>query len=765
MSFRDKRREQKKCIYSLFWGLLLTMMLSGCTRGESEVQKPAYAGNDKTVVLHEFSFLDTAAGAWKDNSLDTYRAKFQCSLAFPVPEGYIKMTSGVLHAETRAYASLYYWEQTSKMGKSEYGIIEDDGMYRESDLSLRGNMNNVLGTDHLTFSYTEEQSDGRYAYHFWETDENGTVLWEFYADFLDHARKMNADAPFTDKDGNLHFLASYFAERKYTYYVVNTKGEILASFPLEDRVDRKEAVYSLIMGADGNVYVKRHVNGGKELDDEDLYGIDLETGKEEVITSRRKFMSDRKNYFPLDDKKLLYVSPAGVFRCNYDWTDSEPLYLWSNHGISADYGYAYVRRNGEIAVSYHDGTAMNYMVLAPTTEQVEIHEVILAVTPFRRAYYERAAALFNRKYPAYHVEIKSDYDQTRLLAELTTGNGPVLVDTSATGFRAQEKLWEPLDGLLESAGMREELLEKPLEFGKIDGITYGFVSDFSVKTLVVLGTESNQSEWTYDEFLKRAADPKIKAVFQPTKGNIGGKTLATTYFMHGLQENYLLDSTSLKNCLNKKNLEQVLNLAAEKCHDEGYGEDWYEAFRNGEVLCAQVHASNLSTFSVQRERYGDDISYVGYPTKDGGRHFMEAYHPICVCTTAPEEDKIVAYTFLRELLTHEGQIATSERNVNFGISVRKDMFEEQVQSYIDKQTELIAWMGKEGLEKTKKQLEEDRILFRKLVEEAIVEYEMPPELDIVLDEEFTEYFQGNITRDALEDHVENRVRLYLSETE
>ena len=93
------------------------------------------------------------------------------------------------------------------------------------------------------------------------------------------------------------------------------------------------------------------------------------------------------------------------------------------------------------------------------------------------------------------------------------------------------------------------------------------------------------------------------------------------------------------------------------------------------------------------------------------------------------------------------------------------MFEEQVQSYIDKQTELIAWMGKEGLEKTKKQLEEDRILFRKLVEEAIVEYEMPPELDIVLDEEFTEYFQGNITRDALEDHVENRVRLYLSETE
>ncbi|MBQ3906070.1 MAG: hypothetical protein II743_04805, partial [Lachnospiraceae bacterium] len=162
---------------------------------------------------------------------------------------------------------------------------------------------------------------------------------------------------------------------------------------------------------------------------------------------------------------------------------------------------------------------------------------------------------------------------------------------------------------------------------------------------------------------------------------------------------------------------------------------------------------------------GDNISYVGYPTKAGGRHFMEAYHPICVCTTAPEEDKIVAYTFIRELLSHEGQTTTAERNVNFGISVRKDMFEEQVQSYIDKQTELIAWMGKDGLEKTKKQLEEDRILYRKLVEEAIVAYEMPPELDDVLDEEFTAYFQGNITRDALEDHVENRVRLYLSETE
>ncbi|MBQ2099974.1 MAG: hypothetical protein II477_02745, partial [Lachnospiraceae bacterium] len=341
----NKSGKLKNRICFLLLGILMTMLLSGCARGESDMQQTISTAKEKEVVLREFSFLDTATGAWKDNSLDAYSAKFQCSLAFPVPEGYVKMTSGVLHAETRAYASLHYWEQTSKMGKSEYGIIEDDGVYRESDLSLRGNVNNVLGTDHVTFSFTEEQSDGRYVYHFWETDENGTVLWEFYADFLDHARKMNADAPFTDKDGNLHFLASYYTERKYTYYVVNTKGEVLACFPLEDKVDRKEAVYSLIMGADGNVYVKRHVYGGKELDDEDLYRIDLETGKEEVILSRRKFMPDSKNYFPLDDKKLLYVSPAGVFRCNYDWTDSEPLYLWSNHGISADYGYAYVRKN------------------------------------------------------------------------------------------------------------------------------------------------------------------------------------------------------------------------------------------------------------------------------------------------------------------------------------------------------------------------------------------------------------------------------------
>lgn len=35
----------------------------------------------------------------------------------------------------------------------------------------------------------------------------------------------------------------------------------------------------------------------------------------------------------------------------------------------------------------------------------------------------------------------------------------------------------------------------------------------------------------------------------------------------------------------------------------------------------------------------------------------------------------------------------------------------------------------------------------------------------ILNEEFEDYFRGNITRDMLKDHLENRVNLYLREQE
>ena len=68
-----------------------------------------------------------------------------------------------------------------------------------------------------------------------------------------------------------------------------------------------------------------------------------------------------------------------------------------------------------------------------------------------------------------------------------------------------------------------------------------------------------------------------------------------------------------------------------------------------------------------------------------------------------------------------------------------------------------------GLNLTRESLQEDVEIWRELVNTAVAKRTMPHELKDILNEEFDAYFQNGITREQLLDHLQNRVRLYLSE--
>ena len=119
---------------------------------------------------------------------------------------------------------------------------------------------------------------------------------------------------------------------------------------------------------------------------------------------------------------------------------------------------------------------------------------------------------FNKRYPRYHVELKSDYDETALLTELTAGKGPVLIDTLLTGFEEQEQQWEPLDAIMEQLGITEELLPSVLDMGRIHGALYGVVTDFRLRTLIT--GDSTLKDWDYDAFLQCVeGKPDLEAIF------------------------------------------------------------------------------------------------------------------------------------------------------------------------------------------------------------------------------------------------------------
>ena len=203
-----------------------------------------------------------------------------------------------------------------------------------------------------------------------------------------------------------------------------------------------------------------------------------------------------------------------------------------------------------------------------------------------------------------------------------------------------------------------------------------------------------------------------------------------------------------------------MNLAEGKCLGLDKNYDWAEAFKRGEVLCHVDALRNCIFVTNLKNRYGSDVVFIGFPTNEGGKSLASAVIPLCVRITATDEEREVAHAFLLEALSYEGQMLEIETNYNFGISVRRDILEYQIKTNIDDYLDLAR---RDGLDLPRKPLEEDAEIFRRLVNEMVPKRDLPFELKDILDQEFDEYWQGNVTRKQLLNHLQNRVRLYLSE--
>ena len=213
---------------------------------------------------------------------------------------------------------------------------------------------------------------------------------------------------------------------------------------------------------------------------------------------------------------------------------------------------------GQIALIYEESENYNYLCLKPTTEDVELCEITMAVSPYRMSAYQPMVVEFNKRYPQYHVELKSDYDETALLTELVAGKGPVLIDSLLTGFEAREKQWEPLDTLI-GADMAEELFPSALDMGRIHGTLYGVVTDFRLRTLVT--GDPALKDWDYGAFIQCVEDrPELEAIFNFYGGDYGSYFI-TSFLSHGIDDTYLLDAETGTMNFDSSDFRKALELA------------------------------------------------------------------------------------------------------------------------------------------------------------------------------------------------------------
>lgn len=737
----------KKRIRYILLSALLVLQLTGCGGADSPKES---AGPDAAEDLN-------SGGG--DNSLNAYSAAVHTPLRVEKPKNALDGgASRVLQGASRAwYFKKHLFENVDECW-DELSFVTAEGEEGSESFDREHQLwgiGPVAGTDHyVTFASEVQESGEGERFLLAEMDENQEKVREFPLNFLDgqdFAEAYTSVSEFAvDRSEVAHLVQNVGEEQKYL--LVSSAGEILKEYALED-----DYIGGLVPLYDGRVafWAINQDDEGKSI--LCLRYMDAETDKPVLLAS-----SEKNLYFMtlFDQNSLLYADQEGVYRCDLSGKNPELLYSWRDHGIAVEKISA-MQADGEggISLIYRDALDYYYLCLKPTTEEVEIRQITMAVSSYRVSAYQPMVVEFNKQYPGWHIELKSDYDETALLTELIAGKGPVLVDTFLTGFEEQEKLWEPLDSILEQGDNMEELLNNVLEMGKINGTLYGIVTDFTLSTLVT--GDPNLKDWDYDAFLQCVEDDqKLEAIFNFYGGDFRSYFIMN-YLSHGIDDTYLFDANEGTTNFDSDEFRRILEMADRYCNREE-GVSPGSSLLEGKVLCNELLVKKPENLALYRIYYGENANYIGYPTKNGAACFMESNgSPLAVRTTASEEEKAAAAAFINLCLSYEGQ-ARAAKDLNFGLSVRRDVLEEQILA-MNESTPLFASGFEQVVLGDDLNIDLDRKTLLDMIEKAKPKKYFPAELRSIMFEELEQYFSGTITEDMLINNLESRVGLYLGE--
>lgn len=566
---------------------------------------------------------------------------------------------------------------------------------------------------------------------------------------------METESIVVDINGYIHMAGTPCRDVRMDYRVVSPEGELLWVKQFD-----QYSFMRLIAFPDGRIACDSREYKDIRQYHHKVEWIDTQTGEEKLLFEYDENDEYGKNQIQavniFDDEKLIYADSEGVFLCDYSFRNCEKIYTWSRHGIvQPSIDNISANEDGTISVLMYNQKGHFFLLLEPTPE--EVLEIELAVSRGNTIYYD-AVVEFNKQHPEYNIVIREDYDKTALLTRLIAGDGPVLIDSNLVPFEEQKKLWEPLDKVYEELGIFDKINSAAIKLVSIDGSLYGIVPDFFITTLVTGAKETN---WDYNAFIKCIENSgELKYIMDNALGG-SNEWIAVSVFDNGREDSFYVDAQSGELKFDTEEFRNVLKLI------DVYGPDkmsvpFVEGVKEGEVLCNLIHIFDPEDLVFYHNTYGDDVNIVGFPGENGAKNFLRSPHILAIRQTASDSEKEVAIEFAKMLLSYDMQLKMSKDD-NFLLSVRTDVLEEQINS-VSKGTWIdVAGFYDYGFYLDEPDNEKNGKELKELIEKSVPFYEHGNDYRNILDEEFEDYFSGEITEDMLIDHLNNRVGLYLKE--
>lgn len=472
-------------------------------------------------------------------------------------------------------------------------------------------------------------------------------------------------------------------------------GTELAVYDIPDRVDE------IYLGADGLLYVCDTIGdmaavytqegerlGGIDISTArfDQYSLRLEQSGEGAVWLHTK-QGESEYIYPIDGAALTlgteYALPQNTgsvytgdaehpFLLSTDegllwWTQednsAELILVWEECGISGGDDMRSVIPDGDGFICIYTGCLARIRPASP--EEVKPKTVLTMASPW-----EESAADFNMQSDEYYIKVK-DYSEggefdtatayTRMLTDIAAGNaadlylGLDVIDMGTDKLGSNGLLmdiYQLIDADPELS--RDDFwLLKALER---DGKLYRVMGEFAIDTYYgFTDTVGDRYGWTWDEYF--AMQDAL-----PDGAQMLGYRPADMFIRNSLS-GYIRGSIDWANrtCnFDTPEFASILAAARDGSNPNESGEnmnsvgDEMQAMADGRLILTGAWISMPETFAETEKNFGRDISYIGWPTTDGGcGSFAVAparTYAISAQTKCPEG----CWAFAKYILTESG---------------------------------------------------------------------------------------------------------------
>ncbi len=613
---------------------------------------------------------------------------------------------------------------------------------------------------------------------FWEINCAGEVraFNDFVLEDLEKADNVTIKGIYTDEEGYFYFHYAMGLPSKEFYEDAETD-----TFTWADRIYIKDSqlntvFYEQVPNSRGTRLVAFSLDGdGKPMvlvqDSEGLYVSEIDVLKRKMVVKWQLEEAGAEEITQVNFTESGYVFCKGndLFQYNYKKKEAEKILNWLTYGILAeDIQYLHMD-NGIIEVVDNYGTFATSEYVAIEEGESQKATVSLGLMNASKQL-EGIVAEYNRFNKDVRIELKrydiyDDYGKglEQLKLDIVSGKAPDLINVSAIntdtfitkGIFAD--LYDFMD--IDSSFNREMLLEPVRKAYESDGHLFSMGASFQLYTIWGADSVVNGQQGVNVEEMIQILEGRgktINAIF----GFSADEPVLTTLCSFAMDE--FIDWDAGKCDFSGQYLKGILDFAKE--YTGATSGTYLEDIQNGEILLTVGCIRNVADYQLQREIYGEEVSFIGYPTLQGTGTAMGGVGEE-LAINAKSNKQQQAWDFVQYFIQHgynDVCFPTYQKNFDMFITeAMEDTIGEYAgQAYIEPKG--IYAHGDDYIEVfAANQQDIDTILT--LIEGATSRYKYNTDIQNILNEEAESYFHGQKDYESVAKIIQSRINIYLAE--